>query len=528
MNLVEYNVVKKDWRNIPIKFALFYPNVYRVGMSCLAIHLLYELLNSRNDVLCERFFLDPNLPLASIESKRYLKSFNIVGFSLQYELDYVNFIKALLESGIPPLSKDRGEGDPIICLGGPAITSNPEPLASFADVIFIGEVEDTLNKFLDAVIECEGRGRIELLENASKIPGIYVPSLNNRVKRVWVEDLDNAHHALKQIIPACSSNSPFHPVLGKSFLLEVSRGCGFGCRFCLEGYNYLPMRFRSFENILAIVNEGLKFTPTNNLIIIGSAAFVHPRFKDILEYLYKCGFKFSIPSLRLDFVDEDVLKLLKLGGQRTPVFAPETASQRLLKIINKRFEEGILFDVAKLVKSVGFNNVKLYFMIGLPGESIEDIELVVDSLRKIADVGFSHPKSIRVSFSFFVPKPNTPFQWFGMDSKQSLKRKVKLIKDALHGDRRFDIRFPNLRESIIQAFISRSGSNITPVLLFVAKNGGSLSSWHAAEKFFKLPIEDMVVNQLDFKYSFPWDDVDIGYDKTLLANEYSKALSLIK
>jgi len=528
MNLVEYNVVKKDWKGIPIKFALCYPNMYRVGMSCLAIHLLYELLNSRKDVLCERFFLDQNMPLTSIESKRYLNSFNIIGFSLQYELDYVNFIKVLLESGITPLSKDRGESDPIICLGGPAITSNPGPLANFADVIFVGEVEDTLHRFLDTVIEFEGRGRIELLENVSKIPGIYVPSFNNRVKRVWVENLDDAHHALKQIIPACPSNSPFYPVLGKSFLLEISRGCGFGCRFCLESYNYLPMRFRSFGNILAIVNEGLRFTPTNNLIIIGSAAFAHPNLKDILEYLYKCGFKFSLPSLRLDFVDEELLKFLKLGGQRTPVFAPETVSQKLLKIINKRFEEDLLFDVAKLVKNIGFNNIKLYFMIGLPGESIEDIELIISSLRKIADIGFDHSKSIRVSFSFFVPKPNTPFQWFGMDSKKSLKKKVKLIKDALHGDRRFDIRFPNLRESIVQAFISRSGPDIAPILLFVAKNGGSLSSWYAAEKFFNFSLEDIVVNKLDFKYKFPWDNIDIGYDNSLLMNEYSKSLSLIK
>ncbi|MEM0265651.1 MAG: radical SAM protein [Candidatus Methanomethylicia archaeon] len=517
--------MKKNWRITPVKFALCYPNAYRVGMSCLATHLLYEILNMRNDVLCERFFYDSKLPILSIESKKPLNLFNIIGFSMQYELDYIHSIKMLLKSGIPPLSDDRKEGDPIVCFGGPSVTSNPEPLAPFADVIFIGEVEDTLNQFIDTFLERRSRKRFEILDGFSKIPGVYVPKLNNRVKRVWVNNLDKVPHAIRQIIPKVSSKSSFHPVLGKSFLLEVSRGCGWGCRFCLEGYNYLPMRFRSFEKLIKILDDGLKYTPTNNIVIIGSAALSHPNLKELLNYLHMHGYFFSMPSLRLDLVDEDLLMLLKKGGQRTPVFAPETSSERLLNIINKRFELDRLFDTIRIVKNVGFKNVKLYFILGLPGETIDDVQSILDIVCKVADLGFMGLRSVRLSFSFFVPKANTPFQWFGMENKKSLKDKINLIRMKLKGDKRFEVRFPSIRESMIQAFISRSGREISPILLYVAKIDGNLSSWYVAEKHFKFSIEEIVTKTLDSSVRLPWEFFDIGYDRLILFKEFNKAIS---
>jgi len=525
MSIFEYNAVRKNWKETPIKFALCYPNTYRVGMSCLAIHLLYELLNTRNNVLCERFFYDPNLPLSSIESGRSLTSFDIIGFSMQYELDYVHSIQMLLKSGIPPLSKDRTDKDPIICFGGPSVTANPEPLAPFADVIFIGEVEETINEFINVLLERKNKKRIDILDGFSKIPGVYVPQLNNKTKRIWIGNLNNVPHPVKQIIPRVSSKNYFQPVLGKSFLLEVSRGCAWGCRFCLEGYNYLPMRFRSFEKLIEILNEGLTYTPTRNIIIIGSAAFSHPHIKELLTYMNENNCSFSMPSLRLDFVDEDLINLLKKGGQKTPVFAPETASQRLLNFINKKFESDQLFNVIKIVKNTGFKNVKLYFMLGLPGEDIDDVKSIITVARKIADFGFTEFKSVKLSFSFFVPKANTPFQWFGMENKQSLKNKINLIKKELKGDRRFEVRFPNIRESMIQAFISRSGREIAPILLYVAKINGGLASWYTAEKHFKFSLEEKVTKLFDLSTNFPWESFDIGYDRSIISREFRKAIS---
>ncbi|MCS7097092.1 MAG: radical SAM protein [Candidatus Methanomethylicia archaeon] len=523
MKILEYNVTKKNWRSKQIKFVLCYPNKYRVGLSCLAIHLLYEILNANNDILCERAFYDPNLPILSIESKKSLNSFDIIGFSLQYELDYVNLVKMLLASNISPLVNERGERGPIICLGGPAITANPEPLAHFADVIFVGEIEEVIDQFISVLLEYQGKKKTEVLDALSKITGVYIPSFNNKVKRAWVNELDKAYHSVRQIIPLVSSKSYFYPVLGRSFLLEISRGCALGCRFCLEGYNYLPMRFRSIENILKIINQGLKYTGVNNFIIIGSAAFLHPNIKDLLKYLRDEKCSFSMPSLRLDFVDEDLLMLLKSGGQRTPVFAPESTSDRLLNLISKRIKIEDLFEAVRMVKNVGFKNIKLYFMLGLPGETIDDVKSIISATRKIADYGFLSPKSIRLSFSFFVPKANTPLQWVRMEDPDSLKCKIKLIREELCSDKRFDVRLPNIRESMIQAFISRSGRDIAQVLIHVAKTGGRLLSWRNAEKVFNFSLKNYVTSHINLDSKLPWEHIDIGYSRSILLSEYRKA-----
>lgn len=525
--LKECNIIKKNWKNVSIKFALCYPNLYRIGMSCLAIHLIYELLNMYEDIVCERFFLDENIPLKSLESNMPLNAFDVAGFSLQYELDYINFIRVLLKSGIPPISIDRDDSHPIICLGGPAITANPEPLALFADVIILGEFEPIVDSFLNVLLEYKDKSKLEILERLSKIPGIYVPSINETAERIWVHDLNSAYHAIKQVIPTDNFKQSFSPILGRSFLLEISRGCTFGCRFCLEGYNYLPMRFRSLETLQSILENGLKYTPTNKVVIIGSAASMHPNLEEIFEFLHSNKCTFSVSSLRLDLINEKLLKLLARSGQKTITFAPEAASDRLLDMINKGFRVHDILKVIKLARSFGFKRIKLYFMIGLPGETMDDIKSIVELSNKIIDIGFKSPKSIKISFSFFVPKANTPFQWFGMDSHESLEEKVQLIKEKLCGKGSFEIVFHSMRESFIQAFLSRSDRYVAPILLKLAEGNNSISTWRKVEKKFNFSIESYATKTLNPNLSLPWGNIKLGYERSLILNEYNKAIKHI-
>jgi len=516
----EINVVKKDWRTVSVRFGLCYPSFYRVGMSCLAVHLLYEILNSRGDVACERIFLEPDSSLLSVESRQPLSKFDVLGFSLQYELDYVNLARMLLNSGIPPMASERGDGHPILIAGGPAVTANPEPIAPIVDAVVIGEVEPIIDDLISA-FQCGGRERV--LEELADIKGVYVPKFSKPVRRVWASSLDEAPHAISQVIPQVSADSPFSPIFGRAFLLEVTRGCRWGCRFCLEGYNYLPMRERSIEVIEGILSEGLRRTFTDKVVVIGSAAFDHSRFENLCELIVSSGLNISVPSMRASALTERLAALLVKGGQKTITFAPETGSDHLRRVVCKKLSTEEILDAAKIALNCGFKHVKLYFMIGLPGESLDDVESIVGLAKRIADLGFSARKSVRLTVSPFIPKAHTPFQWFGLESLDSLRSKVKLLRKLAARDPRIELRFMRIREAVIQAFLSTSGREAAPIIVRVAELGGSLAAWRRAEKELGVSIEEVALASKELDRPLPWDHIDVGVTRDFLLKRYCSA-----
>lgn len=508
MVVEEINIVRKNWREVDLRFALCYPSVYRVGMSCLAVHLIYELLNMRSDVLCERVFFDSPFHVKSVESNRLLSDFDVVGFSLQYEVDYVNFVRMLLSSNIPVYSRDRGECHPIVIAGGPAVSSNPEPVAPLVDAVVIGEIEPIVNDILDAFINGGDRG--SCLDKLMGIKGVYVPRDVYPVRRSWVESLDDVHHAVAQIIPQVRSGSRFSPVFGRAFLLEITRGCRWACKFCLEGFNYRPFRERSIGVVEDILGEGLRRTGVDKVVIIGSDASDHSGFEDVCEYIVSSGLKISVPSMRAKAVNERIARLLVKGGQRTLTLAPETGSESLRRYIGKFLSSQDVIDAAKIANSCGVRNVKLYFIIGLPDETMDDVELIFDLARRVADTGFSFPRSVRLTVSVFIPKAHTPFQWCGLEKPSILRGKIKLLRKLCAGDRRIELRVIRLREAVIQAFLSTAGREAAFLIVNAAKFGGSLSAWRRAERIENFSIEREATLIRSPRESFPWSHVEVA------------------
>jgi len=508
MLIKEFNIVKKNWREVDLKFALCYPSVYRVGMTCLAVHLLYELLNMRRNVLCERVFFEPYFNMRSVESNRVLSDFDVVGFSLQYEVDYVNFVRMLLSSNIPVYSRDRDDSHPIVIAGGPAVSSNPEPVAPLVDAIVIGELEPIIDDILNVFIDSEDRD--SCLDELMSIRGVYVPRNIYPVKRSWVKSLDDAHHAVAQIIPQVRSSSRFSPIFGRAFLLEVTRGCKWACKFCLEGFNYRPFRERSLHVIEEILDEGLRRTGVDKIVIIGSDASDHSELEDICEYIVSSGLKISISSMRAKVVDEKIIKLLVKGGQRTLTLAPETGSESLRHYIGKFLSNQDVINAAKIAYSCGIRNIKLYFIVGLPNETEDDIKSIFDLARRVADVGFSFPRSVRLTVSIFIPKAHTPFQWYGLEDPSILRSRIKLLRRLCAGDRRIELRVMRLREAVIQAFLSRAGREAASLIVDVAKFGGSLSAWRRAEKIAKISIEREATSVKSLEDYLPWGHIEVA------------------
>jgi len=452
---------RKDWRKVDLRFAFVYPNVYRVGMSSFATQLLYFLLNSREDVVCERCFLPYQKKIipSSLESGHNLREFDVVGFSLQFETDYVNVVDMLRRSGIPLHSKDRSKEDPLIIAGGPCAWENPEPISDFIDLFVVGDAE----------------------------------------------------------------NSPFAPVFGKSFLLEVVRGCNRGCRFCLIGFQNRPMRIRGFEVLKDLVDRGPKFSRVRKVSLIGSAISDHPDFEDLCWYIVNSGFDISVPSLRVDGFSESIAEALVKGGQKTVTFAPEAGTFRLRKVVKKPFtEEQILYAVAT-AKKCGIKHVKLYFVIGLPGEDEDDLRGIVDLIRKVIKLGYS-PSELHVSFTPFIPKPHTPFQWLAQFSLKELDKRLKFIIKNLKALGLNYVDYLDPRWAKIQAALSLGDRKLGKIIEYVAEHGGGLGAWRRAQKTFGINLTDYSDEVKDLDKELPWSHIDVGVDKIFLIGEYERSL----
>ena len=526
-----------------LSVCLVYPNRYCVGMSNLGFQVVYAQLNSHGEVVCDRAFLpDPDelaeygksrTPLLSLETQRPLADFDVLAFSVSFESDYLN-IPAIFElAGIPPFAADRGDAFPLVIAGGAALFLNPEPVADFMDIVAVGESEPLLPSLLELLLHDLGGERKDLLCGAARQPGIYVPSLylvsydgnffSGReplegapplVTRQWERNLDD-HATATVILCPDSEFSGMH-------LVEVSRGCPRGCRFCAAGFIYAPYRQRSLPNMKAAVEKGL--AKQDKIGLVGAAVGDFHGIGDLSAHILEKGGKVSVSSLRIDALDDAMIDALKASGHKTVSLAPEGGSQRLRDLVGKNItEEQILLACDRLVgKDV--LNLKLYFIIGLPTETMADLEELVELVKKVRQrvVSVARTKGrlgeIILSVNPFVPKPFTPFQWCGMELLKPLEKKARFLQDSFRSFPNVRLQVESLKEAYVQALLSRGDRRLARLLV----RAHQLGSMKKSSRELGLDTEELVHRPIPLDKPLPWNIID-GEGAERLMQEYHRA-----
>ncbi|MFC1990619.1 radical SAM protein [Chloroflexota bacterium] len=511
----EKGTVTKDWGGrLPV--ALIYPNSYYLGMSNLGIHTIYRLLNDYKEVVCERVFWerenrDKKIPPLSMESQRPLSDFAVLAFSVSYELDYFNVVQILKASNIPLYASERDESHPLVIAGGPCVTANPMPLSPFFDCLCIGEAEPILPTLLKAF---EDR-RSKLLKELASLPGIYVPQYYSGapVVRQWAGNLDN--------YPATSIILTPDTELGNMYLIEVERGCNRGCRFCLVCQTFSPMRFRSVEKLMEQAEYGLQYR--RRIGLVGPAVSEHPYIEELLDGLLRMGAELSISSLRIRSFSSKLVTELAAGGVRTITLAPEAGSQRLRQVIKKDISREDILEAIEKVAEQGIKQLKLYFMIGLPSESDEDIEAIVD-LTLAGKAIIDRQKSgtrITLNIAPFVPKAGTPFQWLPMTSVQTLKQRLSLLKKSL-SPKGIKIKSESPAWSQVQTVLARGDARVAGVLADIGEV--TLSGWRRAAEKHRLDIDFYAHQKWDINQKLPWAVIESDSKSEKLERELKEAL----
>lgn len=546
----ETGAQKKAWGD-HLTICLAYPNYYRTGMSNLGFQTVYRLLNSHPSVVCERIFLpDPedmqffssgSLPLFSLESRRPLRDFDILAFSLSFENDYPHVLQLMSLGKIRPVAADRTDRDPLVLAGGIAVTMNPEPLADFMDLFLLGEGEEILPDFMRVVSEYPqiGRDREALLhEVQKKVAGAYVPKCYNvtyarngaiesfvpahpdfpgRIQKRWVKDIDAA--VTDQAI--LTSRSAF----GNMFLTEVSRGCGRGCRFCAAGYVCRPPRARQWETLKPSIIRGLE--SVNRIGLVGTAVSDHPDLDRMCRFILDRQGRIAVGSLRLDQLRPNMIRMLKEGGVETLSLAPEAGSQRLRDLIRKGIREDQIRNMAESLLQEGVVNIRTYFMIGLPTETDDDITALIDLVEDVSrckfksDTGEVKFRRITVSLNQFIPKPVTALQWYPLEKIDIAKKKILRIKSAFQKKTPVRIQAESPKENYLQALLSLGDRRAGAILLHYHNRG----SWPQAFKASEIDPDFWVYRMKAMDEILPWDFIDHGVRKSLLAEEYSRTQS---
>ncbi len=547
----ETGTIRKDWGG-RVSFALVYPNTYAVGMSNLGFQTIYRHLNALPDVVCERVFLpDPeDLPEYrrtqsgpfSLESKRALREFDLVGFSLTYEGDYINTLRLLGMAGIPLRPEDRQPGDPVVLMGGVCAFANPEPIAPFMDFVVVGEGEEIVGEIVAAYREAFGtssldaRRREALMDRLTPIPGIYVPQ---RYAVSYGDDGTVAAVRPEGGVPAVVAKRRLRKVdefrtisllrtpnaeYGHLALLEVGKGCGRGCRFCLEGQIYRPVRHRSLDALRDTVREIKK--DSQRVGLVGACVSDYPWIGGLMRVLEEEGLEVSISSIRADSLTEELVSSLRRGGHRTLTVAPEAGTERLRHVIRKDISDAQLYDACDLVRAHGLPNLKCYFMIGLPTETDEDVQAIPSlAARLLERLRVRSPRGepfgrLTLSISSFVPKPWTPFQWAPFDSVSRLESKLRTIKAGVRRIPNVRVLHENPREAYLQALLARGDRRVAGFLEEAARLEGdwrtALREWDGDPDFYTMRTRPITERM-------PWDHFDVGVKRPGLLRERERA-----
>ena len=561
----EYGQIRKNPGDVAVRVAFCFPDTYEIGMSNVGMRILYGLMNRREDTWCERVFMpwgdmveameQNGIPLFALESRDPVRDFDLVAFTIGYEMAYSNIVKMLLLAGIPPLAKDRPDLSGMVFAGG-ACVYNPEPLADFFDFFCQGEGEEITDEVLDLYRKAkeDGWDKPRFLREVSRIPGVYVPSFYEHIygedgdlaairpqngapetvtKRI-VRDLDGAYYPTDGIVPSTE-------IVHDRTNLEVFRGCIRGCRFCQAGFCYRPVRPRSAGTLLRQAEESLSYSGNQEITLASLSTSDYKQLEQLalplLDYCEPRKINVSLPSLRADNFSRELMMKVQKVRKSGLTFAPEAGTQRLRDAINKNVTEEEILETCATAFSGGWNNVKLYFMLGLPTETDEDVVGIADLTYKIIRVwketasNKRRALSINLATAFFVPKPFTPFQWEAQITPEEYARRVRLLKDHLHS-RCVDYRYHGSELSFLEAVMARGDRRLAPVILEAVRNGAMLdawneyfdfSGWQRAFEVCGLDPAKYAQRQFGRDDTLPWDSLSVGVRKDFFWREREKA-----
>ena len=568
----ELNSIKKDKEKVAIRFAMCFPDVYEIGMSHLGVQILYDMFNKMEDVWCERVYSpwpdlhkimkEEHIPLFGLESQEPIKNLDFIGLTLNYEMCYTNVLQILDLGQIPLLAKDRTEDDPLV-IGGGCCTYNPEPMADFFDLFYMGEGEISFYELFDLYkkMRAEGKTRHEFLHEASKVPGIYVPSLYEvtykedgtiasfepiyedvpkTIQKQIVLNMTEAVYPEKPVVP-------FIKATQDRVVLEIQRGCIRGCRFCQAGMVYRPVREKNVEHLKELAYKMLKSTGHEEISLSSLSSSDYSELEELVNFLIDefkgKGVNISLPSLRIDAFSLDVMSKVQDIKKSSLTFAPEAGSQRLRDVINKGLTEEVILNGSRLAFEGGWNKVKLYFMLGLPTETEEDMKAIPQLANEIAALYYDTvPKEkrngkcqITISTSFFVPKPFTPFQWARMYTPGDYLARARVVNEGVHAQLNHKSIKYNWHEAdvtVLEGILARGDRKIGQALLKVYEKGGIFDAWSEyfdyqrwVDAFAECGIDTdfYTMRERDLDEIFPWDFIDTGVSKDFLKREWKNA-----